>query len=367
MATIQRIKRVQGIAVFHDFSWTAGLADFEAYNLVYGLNGSGKTTLSNIELKKCTEGQFTVTADGADIASTVLPTHAALPQVKVFNRDFVTDNVFTSFGTCRPIFFLGEDNAAKRKQIEDKQAEKGKQETALAEAERKEDRKKKSLEELRIDTAGRIKELLRSAGTGNTYNTYDKRNFIAKCDAQKTAGTKPIPLSGEEKTQNKAVAAGTAKPEIPEIQFTTPDLGAVKATTETVLSRSVVSEVIETLKSRPDVNLWIGQGLKLHKELKVKVCQFCEAPLPDERIQTLERHFSDEYAAVVKAVSDARLTIATHIAALGELTLPDEARVYGDFVAPYRTAATGIVEARRAIEVFLKSCDDALKKIIALK
>ena len=106
MAAIQRIKRVQGIGVFHDFSWTAGLDDFQSYNLIYGLNGSGKTTLSNIlrclELKKCTEGQFTVTADGADILSAVLQTHAAIPQVKVFNRDFVTDNVFTSFGTCCP-------------------------------------------------------------------------------------------------------------------------------------------------------------------------------------------------------------------------------------------------------------------------
>lgn len=366
MAAIQRIKRVQGIGVFHDFSWTAGLDDFQAYNLIYGLNGSGKTTLSNIlrclELKKCTEGQFTVTADGADISSAVLPTHVALPQVKVFNRDFVADNVFTSFGTCCPIFFLGEDSAAKRKQIEDKEVEKGKQETALAEVERKEGRTKKSLEEIRIDTAGTIKELLRSAGTGNTYNTYDKRNFISKCDAHKTAGTKPSPLSDDEKALHKAVAAGTAKPEIPEIQFTTPDLGVVKATTETVLSRSVVSEVIETLKSRPDVNSWVGQGLKLHKELKVKVCQFCEGPLPDERIQTLEKHFSDEYAAVIKAVSEARAAIATHTAALAELTVPDEARVYDDFVAPYRTAVSVIGEARRAIERFLKSCDDALKK-----
>ncbi len=366
MAAIQRIKRVQGIGVFHDFLWPAGLDDFQSYNLIYGLNGSGKTTLSNIlrclELRICTEGQFTVMADGADISSATLPTHVTLPQIKVFNRDFVAENVFTSFGTCSPIFFLGEDSAAKRKQIEEKEVEKGKQETALAEVERKEGRKKKSLEEIRIDTAGTIRELLRSAGTGNAYNTYDKRNFTAKCDAHKKAGTKPRALSDEEKEMHKAVAAGTAKPAIPEIQFTTPDLEAEKATTETVLSRSVVSEVIETLKSRPEVNSWVGHGLKLHKELEVKVCQFCEGPLPNERIQKLEKHFSDEYAAVVKAVSDSRDAIATHTAALAELTVPDEARVYDDFVAPYKTAVNAIGEAQRAIEGFLKSCDDALKK-----
>jgi len=366
MATIQKIKRVKGNGVFHDFSWSVGLDDFQDYNLIYGLNGSGKTTLSNmlrcLELKKCTEGHFTVTADGADISSADLPTHAALPQVKVFNRDFVTDNVFTSFGTCCPIFFLGEDSAAKRKQIEDKDAEKKKLEKSLAEAEKKEGRKKKSLEEVRADTAGTIKELLRSAGTGNTYNTYDKRNFIAKCEAHKKAGTKPIILSDEEKAQKKAVASGMVKPEVPEIHFTKLDLGTVKATTEIVLSRSVVSEVIDSLRSTASVNSWVEQGLKLHKELKVKVCQFCEGPLPDDRIQALKRHFSDEYSAVAKAVSDARAMVAIHTAALAKLTLPDEARVYDDFVAPYRMAVSGIVEARLSIERFLKSCDDALKK-----
>ena len=123
-----------------------------------------------------------------------------------------------------------------------------------------------------------------------------------------------------------------------------------------------MSEVIEILKSRPDVNSWVGQGLKLHKELEVKLCQFCEGPLPDERIQKLEKHFSDEYAAVVEAVSEARASIVADTATLAELTIPDEARVYEDFLAPYKSAVSAIGEARRAIEEFLKSCDDALKK-----
>jgi wobble nucleotide-excising tRNase len=366
MAAIQRIKRVQGIAVFHDFSWAAGLDDFQSYNLIYGLNGSGKTTLSNIlrclELKRCTEGQFTITADGADISSAVLPTHVALPQVKVFNRDFVADNVFTSFGTCCPIFFLGEDSATKRKQIEEKEAEKRRQEAALDIVERKKVRRQKELDDLRIETAGLIKESLRSAGAGNSYNTYHKGNFIAKCEAHKATGIKPSPLSDEKRDQNRAVAAGTAKSEIPEVQFTTPDLGALKDATETVLSRSVVSEVIEALKSRPEVNSWVGLGLKLHRDLKEKFCQFCQSPLPDERIQALEKHFNDEYVALVRAVSDARTTIAAHTANIANLTIPNEARLYDDFVASYRTAVTEDVEARRAIVGFLASCDDALRK-----
>lgn len=366
MATIQKLKRVQGIGVFHDFTWATGLDDFQNYNLIYGLNGSGKTTLSNIlrclELKSCTEGEFTFTADGTDISSDTLGTHVGLPQVKVFNRDFVVDNVFTSFGTCSPIFFLGEDSAAKQKLIEEKEVEIAKLGRAFAESQQNESRKTKQLEDLRIDTAGTIKELLRSAGTGNTYNTYDKRNFIAKCEEYKKSGTKPRSLTDEEKTQNKTVAGGTPKLVIPELEFTTPDLPQLKVTAEVVLSQSVVSEVIETLKSRPDVNLWVGQGLKLHKELEVNVCQFCEGPLSDGRVEALEKHFSAEYAALVTAISGARAKIVSHQAALAELMLPDEARVYDDFVAPFRTAAGEIHDSIRAIEDFLKNCDEALQK-----
>jgi wobble nucleotide-excising tRNase len=366
MASIQQIDKVKSIGVFDGFTWAKGLSDFQAYNLIYGLNGAGKTTFSNIlrciELKKCTVGEFNVKVDGSYISSDDLESRTDLPQVKVFNRDFIADNVFTSLGTCSPIFFLGEDIVTKRKLIEEKEVERRQQETALVEVEREKKLKMKGLEEIRIDTAGTIKELLRSAGTGNTYNTYDKRNFIAKCDAHKKAGAKPSTLSDEERARHRVVAAGTPKLKIPEIHFNTSDLDAVKATTETVLSRSVVSEVIESLKSRPEVNSWVEQGLKLHKELEVKVCHFCEGPLPDERIEKLEKHFSDEYADIVKAVSEARAAIATYTDALTEFAVPDEARVFDDLVMPYRTAVQVVGGARLAIEEFLNSCDDALKR-----
>jgi wobble nucleotide-excising tRNase len=366
MTTIQKIKCINGVGVFHGFTWSQGLDDFQNYNLIYGLNGSGKTTFSNIlrclELKSCTEGEFTLTADGNDISSDTLATHADLPQVKVFNRDFVADNVFTSIGTCCPIFFLGEDSSTKQKLIEEKDVEIAKLGRAFAESQQSSAIKKKRLEEIRIDTAGTIKELLRSAGTSNTYNTYDKRNFIAKCESHKKAGTKPALLTNELKTQKKKVAGEKLKLVISELKFTIPDLQQLKVTTEAVLSQSVVSEVLETLKSRPNVNSWVGQGLKLHKELDVKVCQFCEGPLSEARIESLEKHFSVEYATMVAAISDARARILEYHTTLAELKLPDEARLYDDFAAPFRTAVNRINDSRSAIIDFLKSCDEALQK-----
>jgi wobble nucleotide-excising tRNase len=366
MNAIRKIKLVKNIGVFHDFSWTAGLDEFNTYNLIYGLNGSGKTTLSNIlrclELRKCEQGHFTVTLDDGDISSESLSMHAAIPHVKVFNRDFVMENVFTRNETCTPIFFLGEDCVTKRQQIEEKEADIAEKQSELIRAVEKVAQLRKDLDGIRVDTAGSIRERLRSAGAGNNYNTYDKRNFTAMCDRHKKAGTRPRSLNEYDKTLNTVVIREIPKSEIPEIQFTSPDLRALKTNVEVVLARRVVSEVIETLKSRPEVNSWVGRGLELHKELDGKVCQFCEGPISDDRIERLESHFSQEYAAVTKAVSDATTSIETYSADLYKLTFPDEARLYDNLVNQYRDALIVVDEERCTIVSFLRSCVDALKK-----
>jgi wobble nucleotide-excising tRNase len=366
MTIIKRIKCVNNIGVFSNFSWPTELDDFQAYNLIYGLNGSGKTTLSNIlrclELRKCEKGKFTVTLEHVDISSESLSTHATIPQVKVFNRDFVKENVFTRDETCSPIFFLGEDNVAKRHQIEKLEAEIADQKFKLANFQEKVSQFKKSLDEIRVDTAGTIKELLRSAGTGNKYNTYDKRNFTAKCDAHKLAGTRFRMLSDSEKTEKLTVIAATPKSRVPEIELSISDLGMLRANVEKVLSRGVVSVVIDALKCNPELNSWVGDGLTLHKELDAKVCLFCNGLLSKNRIQTLEAHFSEGYAEVAKAVSDVTEEIATYADAIGKISLPDEARLHETLVTQYRTTVSVIEEARCTIEGFLRNCFDAVKK-----
>ena len=194
--------------------------------------------------------------------------------MKAFNRDFVVNSVFTATGTTHPIFFLGEDSATKRKQFEELEKERVQHETELRKQRWEMSQRTTELDNLRKDTAVSIKTLLRSAGSTNPYNNYDKGSFKAKCDAQKKTEAKLRALSEEEYERHKSTTFGIAKPTVAEFSYVSPDLASLKETVHGILARSVVSQVIEALRSNPEVNTWVGQGLKLHKDMKVKICQF---------------------------------------------------------------------------------------------
>ncbi len=120
---IERIAKIKGHRIFREFVWPHDLLNFKEKNLFYGWNGTGKSTLSNlfrsIEKKiPISDGDVEFVISGCKINGATFAVAHGLPQVRVFNKDFVADNVFTSNGAVAPIFFLGEENIEKQKQVE---------------------------------------------------------------------------------------------------------------------------------------------------------------------------------------------------------------------------------------------------------
>ena len=120
---IERINKIKSHRIFREFVWPQDLLDFKEKNLFYGWNGTGKSTLSNLfrSIEKKTpisEGEIEFVVSGNKISGVSITTAQGLPQVRVFNKDFIADNVFTSNGAVTPIFFLGEENIEKQKQVE---------------------------------------------------------------------------------------------------------------------------------------------------------------------------------------------------------------------------------------------------------
>ena len=100
---IERIRKIKRHRIFHEFIWPHDLLDFKEKNLFYGWNGSGKSTLSNLfrSIEKRTaisEGEVEFIVSGNKVDGAVLSTIQGLPHVRVFNKDFIADNVFTSDG-----------------------------------------------------------------------------------------------------------------------------------------------------------------------------------------------------------------------------------------------------------------------------
>src|SRR5690606_37337111 len=176
---LTRITRLK-LRVFRDFAWPKDLHPFARFNLIYGWNGCGKTTLawllSHVERQETlNEGDVELEFDGEARVKGTAFASATLPQLRVFNRDFI-NSTLAQTGGIAPIYFFGKDSVEKQAQVDvlkkelaDIQAEVGKAEVKKRGAE-------KDLDDFCVGKAKFIKELLTTANSPS-YNNYDKRHF----------------------------------------------------------------------------------------------------------------------------------------------------------------------------------------------
>ena len=126
---IRRIQHIKAFGVFADFQWPAGLPEFKQFNLIYGWNYSGKTTLSRAF--RCFEqklphvdfagAQVQLKAEDGTVHHLSAP-HAA-PVFRVFNSDFIRENLSFADGSATPILVLGAEDIAKQEELKAKKTE----------------------------------------------------------------------------------------------------------------------------------------------------------------------------------------------------------------------------------------------------
>lgn len=185
MSRIKRISLLRDCGIFRDFQWPKNLSEFGRYNLIYGWNGTGKTTLSRIlrclEKRTKPQGKVEVVIDGRKISGEQFP-DVEFP-IRVFNRDFVSENVFpVDGGDLPPIFVFGEKSVEKQKEVERLKTEWNKAHANLKSACATREQAEKDLDKFCIDCATVIRDTLRSSGK-NRYNNYDKSDY--REDAEK--------------------------------------------------------------------------------------------------------------------------------------------------------------------------------------
>jgi wobble nucleotide-excising tRNase len=300
---IKRIKTIQDFHIFHNFEWGTNLDDFKQYNLIYGWNGSGKTTLSKflrqIELREVSsdcEGFNVLTESGSINERNISESSLNL---KVFNQDFVKENIFTDSGEITPIFYLGRKDIATKKLIESLKN----QQSALFENEEKTrkdiDKQKKGFEKFCSEKAKGIRDSLRSAGE-NKYNNYDSRNFKAKCSTLENEEFIKIILPQEKLDEMRQIITSKSKEKLTPISSHLPELTELESIVQQTLITTVVSNVIERLNGDSELSPWINQGLSLLKNRELEVCPFCNQQLPANLVEQLEGHFNNEFELFIQ-------------------------------------------------------------------
>lgn len=348
--------------VFRDFSWPNDLHSFAQFNLIYGWNGCGKTTLSSIlalvEKKiALAEGEVELEFNGSTkITGTEFPT-TPVPQVRVFNRDFI-NTTLQSVGSINPIFFLGEDSAEKQKQVEQLKDELTSAHNEVEAAKRAKGTAEAKLDDLCVAQAKIIKESL-TTGYSTAYNNYDKRKFKQAVQALAAPSTAGVILTEEHKAQLRRQKDAQPKPNVDKVDPLSLDLAALRQNVEALVTRSVVAQTLEALTADSNLAGWVQRGLSLHSgEYESDTCRFCEQQIPPARRLALEAHFNDALANFQKDLTTLLSNLEAARNSVRLLRLPDTSRFYDVLVSD-------VEAARTEVEVAQTACETAISRLVA--
>jgi wobble nucleotide-excising tRNase len=356
---VTRLNKIRGHRLFRSFTWPDDLLPFGHFNLIYGWNGSGKTTLASIfrHLENRTaisEGEVEFEIDGASkIAGRDLAS-AVLPSIRVFNRDFIEATILASCECMEPIYYLGQDSIEKQRQVAGLRKELEHALTAIATAGVVKDHAEKALDDFYINQARVIKGLLISS-KNTSYNNYDKRTFRRAIEGLTEDACSTALLKDEDKERLRKQKDAQPKSEVAAVSVRVPHFVEITTKAETLLKKSVVSQVIDELVADREIGGWVQRGLELHSdERRTGTCRFCAQPLSTNRRAALEAHFNDAFSAFQTDVASELESIERHRADLANILFPESSRLYGHLSGDLESI---VVEARRLFSEATKFLD----------
>ncbi len=349
---------------------------FQRLNILYGRNYSGKTTLSRVfralETQKIpvnyVGSSFTVYGEKGNVAHTGLAGHNY--DVRVYNRDFVTDNL--SFlvnqeigGVIKTFAIVGEQN----KEIDDAiaaiEAKLGSVEGKAGvrfdlEAKRKDRDRTRSAhtaasngldDKLRSHAAEKIKK--NPNFRSPVYNIEHIRRDIAT-----TSKPDFVALTTEEQAGRIKLLKQEALPDITGTLAVTLKLDYLTSTAEPLLSKTITpTKAIEELLKDSALQLWVKQGMGHHRE-KRSTCAFCRQDLPHDIWQVLDEHFSKESGDLETSLDAAITAVTNEISTIAGLNALTGAQFYADERTAFEASSKALSQA---LAVYKKDLE-ALKK-----
>lgn len=325
---------------FTDLSWKNSLKDagnnvqnFKRLNILYGRNYSGKTTLSRIFRALETgriphnyvDPNFTIRGDKGDVTQVGLAGHGY--DVRVYNRDFVSDNlnflVNQTDGEIKTFAIVGEKN----KEIEDAitaiQTRLGSVESKAGlrhelEAKKKErDRTKDNHKTASDALEGKLRSHANNKIKQNRIYgpaVYNIESIKKDIGLVKKPGFRV--LTTEEQAAKVNLLKQEALPDINDTVSINLNIESISKEAEELLLRLIEPTLpIQELLNETALQMWVKEGIPLHKD-KRDTCAFCRQNLPHDIWQVLGSHFSKESSALESSIDSCLTSITTEIQAI---------------------------------------------------
>lgn len=350
---IKRINSIKNYSIFQTYSHNSNLRDFNRYNLFYGWNGSGKSTLASLfeclERKEQSQeyplSEWNIETDNTQITKNNVNNNNL--NIRVFNRNFIEKNIFTQDDKIKGIIYLSE--------------ELGKDKEELDEKTKKDDEIKKRKDEVSIELDGNSKDKIKglTASVDNFLSdaaksikanfkvieiedtrllNYDKtklNNFITQNAAIIKEKKSTLSVSDVELLSKSIRPQDKFKIDVSSIQkFDTKILLKIYDRVKELCNSTITTKAITRLKENPAIAQWVYQGLQenIHAH-DATICEFCGQPLPVNRIEDLNKHFSDEFEKLKKALSDGIEWIENNKI---KTEFPPETSLYDEFQNDYK-------------------------------
>lgn len=350
---LKSIEKIKGLGVYQNYTKPADTQDFGIKNLIYGWNYSGKTTLSRLFAQLETKA---VNADFSDCEFTLATTDSSITEknlrqcglsVRVFNSDFVRDNLHFDGGSFNPILLLGKDSEEAQRKID----QLNKRIQRSTEAQRKLDGKVEELKtriaQTKTDTAKFIRQHLKLDPYTATHLGHD---LVA------ISGLESGLLTEKELADaiELALTPDSKKPStVEELHASASIEDLYKEAVAVLAATPSFSNTIKHLEEDPAVERWVQGGLALHSG--PGECEFCGNGLTQDRLDALLAHFSQDLADHKNLVDGLLLRVKT---STFSLTWPKPAELNAQFRDDY-IAAIGALPP--AIDAF----NAAIEKLAA--
>lgn len=343
------------MGVFTQYTKAPGTEPFKKFNLIYGLNGSGKTTLSRL-FSAVNTGKY---GGFDDLKYKVTATEGGFTEkkpytrsIRVFNSDYVEENIGQLDGKLNPIYVVGAENKNLALSV-------ASDETTLTKLEELHTEKNEYCKKLKLERGKIFTNIAREISkiaSGTATRNYKKNNAekaFEKLDIPKILSVEDLAQASKkmkQETMSKNDELSLAKVGLTSLNSEKTEFFAALSMFEDsvakITRKSSTSIAISRLTSQPEIAQWVEDGVAIHKNNNDNICEYCRQDIPENRLKQLADHFNDSDRLLKNEIEYAIEEANEFMEAIKNFGFLDSVKLYPELQEEYR----GLVKELKGVK-----------------
>ena len=303
-------------------------AEFGSITVIYGPNASGKSLLSNtlrsIERAKwCGPGEAEVTINSRTLRSGDFAQGKNKDRVRVFNADFLRDDVIDGDPSA---IVLGHAVVDQRDKIENLSRQIAKSESSRQAFTEQIGQLKKSLGDAFQSAGEKVKTVLRTVpkidGANPRWPNFDRRDaektYRATLDESSYARHKRSAERLEELEETILQRESPRSLELPHVDD--PSVSDINKRASVLLHTNLETTSLPEIEGDPDRRDWLLKGQEYSRD--EGRCAFCHQHVPPDRANALESYFNEDLKLLLSKLDSLDQELGLKISTLASVSLP---------------------------------------------